>query len=460
MTAFISQFKNGDIFPWERGFTRDVARVAIPVAIQSLFMALLRIVDNLMIGQLGEIELAAVTQANRVTFLFNLTVFGLSGATAAYVAQFWGKRDVRGIRSVMGLALCLSVLAALLFLIPCTFFPQRIMGLLLHDAAALEAAMRYLPVIAFGYLMTAVSQCFSTVLKSTGQAKLPMAASITALLTNTFLNYCLIFGNFGFPRLGVRGGAIATVIATAVELTLVVAGGYIGKFATAARLSELVPRSLAVAKRYLAVAAPVILNEGLWALGIVLYSAVYGRMGTGAVAAVSIFDSVQEISLSTLRGMTQACAVLVGMRIGAGDERGAYRAAKRFLYVAIPSGAFAGLVLLFVSMPIASLFSMSDKVLRDARTIICIAACFAWINQLVTVLVVGIMRAGGDVKASLYLDVGATWLIGVPVVALGGLALGLEIPYVYLLAQFESIAKAALGLVRFRSRKWIHNLVK
>lgn len=460
MRAFIRQFKNGDVFPWERDYTREVANVAVPVIIQSLFMALLHIVDNIMIGRLGETQLAAVTQANRVTFLFNLVIFGLSGGTSTLVAQYWGKRDLQGIRSVMGLSLCLSLVAALLFFIPCVLFPANIMRLFLNDAAAIEAVVQYLPVIAFGYLMIAVAQCFSTVLKFTEQARLPMAGGIISLVINTFLNYCLIYGNFGFPCLGVRGGAIATVTATAVEMLIIILCGYGFRFATAAKPSELIPRSLSFAKKYLSVAMPVILNEGLWALGMVMYSIVYGRMGTGTVAAVSIFNTVEQVALSTMRGLTSACAVLVGKRIGAGEERSAYHTAKRMIYAAVPSGIFGGLVLLLAATPMAGLFNVSDKVLADAKALIRICACVAWMNQLAGLLVVGVLRSGGDVKMSLYLDVGTTWIIGVPMVALGGLVLGLEIPQVFLMAQLESLVKILLGLWRFKSGKWIHNLVR
>jgi Na+-driven multidrug efflux pump len=235
MSIFLKQFRNGEIFPWERSFTREMLNVAVPIAVHSMFMALLHIIDNVMIGQLGEVELAAVTQANRVTFLFQLTLFGLYGGTATFIAQFWGKRDLKGIHATMGLALCASLLLAFCFVIPCVLFPAPLMRLLLGDETAVAVATQYLPIIAVGYLTMSVSECYHTVQKSTEQARLPMLAGIAALVTNTFLNYCFIFGNFGFPRLGARGGALATVIAGFVDLLIVVIGGYALHFATAAR---------------------------------------------------------------------------------------------------------------------------------------------------------------------------------------------------------------------------------
>lgn len=460
MNRFTNSLRNGDIFPWERDFTRETLNVAIPIVIQSMFTALMHIVDNVMIGQLGELELAAVTQANRITFLFQLVIFGLSGGTATLVAQFWGKRDNHGIQQTLGLSLGLSLLASLAFLAPCLLAPGPIMSLLLNDAAAVDIAASYLVVIVFSYVFTALAQCYATVQKSTEQAKLPMAANIVGLGVNTLLNYCLIFGRFGFPRMGARGGAVATVIAVAITLAITVIGGYRMHLATAVRLRALIPRSRAFASKFLSIAMPVIVNEGLWSLGMVMYSVVYGRMGTGVVAAVSIYNTVEQIALSGIRGLTSACAVLVGMRIGAGDEDAAYRAARRMLYAGIPLGLVSGLFLVLVSNPLLLLFNVTPKVAHDALMLIRLSASLMWLNQLGSMLIVGVMRSGGDVRMSLYLDAGTTWLIGVPMVALGGLALGLEIPYVFAMSYLESIVKIIFGLWRFRSRKWIHNLVR
>ncbi|GHU83914.1 hypothetical protein FACS1894196_4570 [Clostridia bacterium] len=138
MRRFFKQFTNGEVLPWERDFTREALRVAIPVTIQALFASLLFIVDNIMIGQLGEVEMAAVTQANRVTFLFHLALFGLTGGTAAFVAQFWGKKDLRGIRAAMGLSLCVSLLLATAFVIPCLLMPRGLLSLLLREEGLLD----------------------------------------------------------------------------------------------------------------------------------------------------------------------------------------------------------------------------------------------------------------------------------------------------------------------------------
>lgn len=461
MKKITSIMSENRLFPWEKPFTKEALNVAVPVVIQSIFSAVLHIVDNVMIGKLGEVELAGVTQANRITFLFQLVMFGLAGGSTTYLAQYWGKRDLRGIRRVMGLNLCFSLAAALLFALPSMLAPRTLMRFLLNDQSAIDSACQYLPMVAFSYIAICITQCFGTVLRSTEQARLPMAGSITALFTNTVLNYCLIYGRLGFPRLGVLGGAIATVAATVLELLIVVIFSYVWKLPSAARIKELVPRSLSFVKQYAMIVLPVMLNEGLWSLGIVMQSAVYGYMGTSAVAAISIFNAVEQIALTTARGLTSAAAVLIGKRIGAGDESGAYHTAQRMIFASILSGVFSGCIILLTTLlPLSSFFTVSAQAMQNAKSLLLISAGCVWIQQLGGLFIVGILRSGGDVRYSLWLDVGTLWLIGLPMAVLGGLLLKLGVPFVYLMAQADSAAKVFIGFRRFWSKKWIRNLVK
>lgn len=451
---------NKKLFHWEPEFTRMVVRLAIPIAIQSLVAALMHIVDNVMIGQLGELEMASVTQANRVTFLFQLTMFGVVGGASVFSAQFWGKKDIAGIRRVLGLALMAAGSIALLFALPGIFMPEQVMGLLLKDKTAAQMGARYLRIVAIGYLFQAVSQVYAAVQKSTEQVRLPMAASIVAIVTNTLLNVVLIFGKLGFPKLGVEGAALATIIGSALELIMVVVGGYLRKMATAARPSELRVPSQEFVRRYFKVALPVMLNEGFWALGILMYSVVYGHMGNDTVAAVSIYNNVEQLAAVVLRGMTHACAVIVGMSIGAEREDEAQLHAGRMLLGSMAFAQITGLIVILCSSPIVAMFNVMPSTAASARQLIQLYGCFIWLGAANTVLIVGIMRAGGDVKFSMWLDAGLVWALGVPLVALGGLVFQWPITYVYLLTQVENLAKVVIGLWRLRSRRWINNLVQ
>ena len=443
----------------EKDFVKTTLRIAIPVMIQSLVAALMHIVDNVMIGQLGEAEIAAVTQANRVSFLFQLCIFGLSGATSVFCAQYWGQKNMKGIRQTMGMSLVICLFISIVFITLCQSMPHAIMSCFLTEENVIQLSMQYLTIVSIGYLCQGISVTLGAVQRSTEQVRLAVLASVIAIVTNTVLNYILIFGNFGAPKLGVRGAAIATVIGCTIETLIIVLGGYMLKLATAAKLKELVPESKAQVLRYIKIATPIICNEMFWSFGVMLYSVVYGRIGTGAVAAVSIFNNVEQLSSVVMRGMTQSCAVLVGKAIGEGKYDNAYGYAKRFMFYGSILAILAGIVLICISGGVVGLFNVSDAVKYSARMMIIFNGCALFVNMLNTLYIVGIFRAGGDAKFSLIVDVGSVWVIGLPLIAITGLVFKWDVQFVYSMTIVENIVKAIVCTYRFRSRKWINNLV-
>lgn len=198
---------NNSVIRWERDFTKSVVRLAWPIMVQSLVTALMHILDNVMIGRLGEAELAGVTQADRVTFLLIVIMFGLISGSSIFTAQFWGTRDLVGIHKMMGLSMVMAASISLVFAIPSLIAPEWIMRLLIRDAAAVAAGATYLRVMSVVFIVQALVMVEESILKSTEHVKLPMVAGIVAILSSTLANYALIFGRFGFPRLGVLGGA-------------------------------------------------------------------------------------------------------------------------------------------------------------------------------------------------------------------------------------------------------------
>lgn len=452
--------KKPGILRWERDFVSAVLRIALPVALQSLVATMMHILDSVMIGRLGEVSIAAVTQANRVTFLFQLTIFGLTGAVSTFCSQYWGKRDMAGIHRTQGLALGVCLLVATVFILPCLIAPEGVMRLFLHEEEAIGLSVRYLRIICFTYLVQGASLVLATVQKSTEQVKLSMFAAILAIGINTLLNYGLIFGRLGMPQLGVEGAAIATLIACGAELIIVAGLGYAMRMSTRARLRDMIPREWQQVKRFFAIALPIVGNELFWSLGITMYSVVYGRMGTTAVAAVSIFNTVEQLSFILIRGITSACAILIGKAIGMGDEDAAKLYSKRFLVAAAVLGQIAGLIMIALSGPIIGLYEVSDAVKQASQTIIFIRGGTIILSALGNVLIVGAFRAGGDAMFSFVVDAGCVWVVGLPLIWLAGIVLGWPIQWVYVMTVVEQAVKVLICGIRFRSGKWINNLVR
>lgn len=455
---------NQSIFRWERDFTKTVVRLALPIMMQALFSALMHILDNLMIGMYGGgqgVELAGVTQANQVTFLMQIVMFGMVSGSAILMSQFWGKRDIGGIRHTMIVAQITAAFVAIAFAVAAIAMPETIMSWLLKsDPAAQAAGVEYLRIIALVYLLDGVLFVQESVLKSTEHVNLPTIAGIVAILTNTLLNWVLIFGHLGFPEMGVRGAALATVIGVALQLAVLMIVSYRRNYANAIKLSEIKLPSRDIVRRYFFTVLPVLLNESLWSLGIVFIRSAYGQMHVDAVAAMSIFGNVEQLAFVTLRGMTTACSILIGKAIGADNPDVAQLMAKRFVIGSMAMAVVTGAMVAVFGGLIVQPFKVTEEAKHAARQIILFYSSLIWLSAACNTLIVGVMRAGGDVIFSGVIDVAFLWAVSVPLVWLAGPGLGWPVQYVYLIAQVELVLKTLLGAQRLKSRKWMHNLVE
>ncbi len=266
----------------DRRFYSSMLKLAVPITIQQLISSSTNLLDVLMIGQLGETSIAALGLSNQIFFLLTLFLFGISSGSAIFTAQYWGKGDMVNMRKVMGIGLTLAFSVALFYTLIALIIPETILGLYTNDQAVIEIGSQYLRIVGFGYIFTAVSLTYMFVLRSTQNVRLPMTITIIALSSNIFLNYCLIFGNFGFPELGVQGAAIGTLIARIFEFILMIYFSYRFKTAAAAKIQEL-RYSFSFFKQVLKTSMPAAINEVIWSLGITTYYAVYARIGTDAV---------------------------------------------------------------------------------------------------------------------------------------------------------------------------------
>lgn len=447
------------IFHWEKDFTGKLFTIALPIALQNLVTASAHIVDGLMVAGLGEAQYAAVTQAGRYSFLFQLFLFGAASGTSIFVSQFWGKKDREGIHKVMSLCLRITLGLALVFFLGALLFPESIMSLFLAEGESRSYAVEYLSWVGLNYLFAGIDIVFSNTLRATGKPAVAMTAGIFSILTNTILNYGLIYGRLGMPALGVKGAAIATVAAAAVSLCINVGYTYRKRQPGAIGRRGLVMPDRRFSLDYIKRVIPVVLNEGLWSLGMTAYATFYGRLGDTAVAAIGVYQNVDQLMTVFVFGVVNATAILIGNRIGEGDREGALLTSRRMLLATECISALTGLTLIVLRGPILSLFdSLSPQAIEYASTILLICGCIMPFRHFNTINIVGILRAGGDTVFSMVLDSGSVWLIGVPSVAIATLVLKLPITGVFMATFVEEVFKGAIGLYRLFSNKWINNL--
>lgn len=442
----------------DREYFSQMLHLAIPIIVQQLMFSLLNMVGVVFVGQKGETAVAAVGLAGQVSFLLNLVHFGIISGSAMFTAQFWGRRDIPNLRRVLGMSLALAVTAALIFLSIAQLAPEAFLRIYSKDPAVIALGIGYMHIFSWSFLITAITSSFAMVMRSTGDVRTPTLIGALSLLINTLLSWLLIFGKFGFPELSINGAAVAALISRIIELTALLTVIYLRKSPVAASLRELTDFDLAFVSRVIRPMLPVILNELFWSLGITTYSAIYGRMGTDAFAAVNIVSSIEQVAFVIFIGISNATSVLVGNRIGAGKEDEAYLYAGRSLGLGAAGGMTMGVILQLIKTPVLSLFNVSPEVIHNASLILNVTSIFLWvrINNMTTV--VGILRAGGDTKFSLFLDGIIIWIVGVPLTALGAFTFHLPVYWVAVCVMSEEVTKWGFGIHRYRSRKWINNL--
>ncbi len=442
----------------DRDYFHEMRALALPIIAQQLMFSLLNMVGVVFVGQKGETAVAAVGLAGQIAFLLNLVHFGIVSGAAMFTAQFWGKRDIPNLRRVLGMCLALALATAVIFLLVAEIAPEAFLGIYSKDPAVIALGIDYMRIFAWSFLMTAVTASFAMVMRSTGDVKTPTFIGSAALALNTLLSYALIFGKFGLPELSINGAAVATVISRLLECAALLAVIYSRKLPVAASPRELLGFDLAFVGRIFRPMLPVILNELFWSLGITAYSAIYGRMSTDAIATMNIVSSIEQVAFVIFIGISNATSVLVGNRIGAGREDEAYLYAGRALGLGAFGGILMGLVLQLLKWPILSLYNVSPEVIRDAGLVMNVTSIFLWVRVNNMTTVVGILRAGGDTRFSLFLDGIIIWIVGVPLTALGAFVLHLPVYWVAVCVMSEEVTKWFLGINRYRSRKWINNL--
>ncbi len=442
----------------DRDYFRQLVHLAAPIALQNLINNSLSMVGSVMIGQLGDAPMAAVALAAQVFFLLNLIIFGIGSGSAMFTAQLWGNKDIPNLRKVLGLCLILGIATAGGFLVLSELFPTQILGIFSTDPQVIALGSIYLRMSAWGFIFFAITAGFSAVLRSIGEVKLPMTVNLAILALNMALSYLLIFGKLGLPPLGIQGAAIAVLVARLAECFVLLVVIYAKKLPVAAGIPELMAFNMKFLGRVFRPVFPVILNELFWSLGISAYSVVYARIGTPSIAAMNIVSTVDNLAFVPFLGLASATAIMTGNSIGAGEAKVAFRNVGRTLGLTAMLALLMGIIVLFVREPVLSLYQVTDEVILNARYALFILSLWMIVRSQNTIIVVGMLRSGGDTRFSLFLDGTIIWILGVPMAVLGGLILHLPVYWVYLFVMSEELTKCILGLRRYFSRKWIHNL--
>ncbi|MGL4821046.1 MAG: MATE family efflux transporter [Bacilli bacterium] len=443
----------------DRTFMRTIFALALPITIQCFITSSLNLIDNLMVGRLGEASIAAVGLANQYMFIFLLCIFGINAGASIFMSQFWGQRNLKQIRTFLGVDLVIGLIAAIIFGAGALFFPEQIMGVLSQDQEVIMLGAEYLQIVAISCIVVAVTQGYSAALRSTGQPRVPMYGSLIGVILNAGLNYVFIFGAFGVPAMGVAGAALATTIARVVEMLFVVGYVYVTKNAVAARLKDLLSFNVATLRTYWVTSWSVILNELVWSIGMSAYAVAYAQIGTNAVATMQIATTLFNMFLVILIGLANAAAIIIGMRIGANEEAVAKKYARYIAETSIVVGVVLGVFLWFSAPALVSFFEVSEQTYADTISVLKVMSLFFVLRSFTLVMIIGVFRGGGDTLYSMLLQSCSIWLYSVPLAFFGASYLELSVVGVFILISTEEFIKTAFMLQRLRGGKWIHNVI-
>lgn len=441
-------------------FFATILTLVIPITLQNLIGSSLNMVDNLMIGRLGENSIAAVGLVNQYFFIFMLCLAGINAGAGIFMSQFWGKDDTLNIRRMLKLDIILSIIASIIFFIPAVIFPKEIMKIFTDNTEVINLGVQYIKIVSITFVLTSITQAFSTTLRCIGIARPPMYGSLIGILINGFLNWVLIFGHFGFPAMGVAGAALATSIARVVEMIFIVISAYKSSDIFSNKDKEVLDLNFDFVKMYFKTSYSVILNELIWSLGMSVYSIIYARIGISEVASMQIANTINNMFMVLSMGMANAAAIIIGNKIGAGDEESAVDHAAKLSILAPVVGIIMGIALWFAAPVVVGLFKINQDTFNMTVGVLRIMAFFSPLRFFNVLMIVGIFRGGGDTTYSMLVQLGTIWLFAIPAGFIAAVYFKMPLEKVFFIITLEEVVRIFFEINRLKSKKWIRNVME
>ena len=452
----------------DKAFYKTILSLAIPIMIQNCITNFVNMLDNVMVGRVGTLQMTGVAVTNQLIFVFNLCIFGAISGAGIFGAQFFGKGDTKGVRHTFRFKVIfcslLCIAGMLIFLFGGNMLINAYLkgeGTAADIAASLKYAREYMLIMLIGLLPYTVAQCYSSTLRETGHAVLPMVAGVVAVVINLALNYILIFGKFGAPMLGVNGAAIATVISRFAELAVVAFWTGLKKkenpFIVGAFRSLYIPKSLV--KDICIKGLPLMVNEALWASGMATLSQCYSVRGLNVVAAHNISQTFFNVFSVAFMAVGVAIGILLGQILGSGQINEAKDASRKLIAFSIFVSVIVSVAYYFTADFIPEIYNTEADVKHIAVWLMKITAltmpldAFAHASYFT-------LRSGGKTTVTFIFDSGFMWVIAVPVIFILSRFTSLSVLYLFGICQGLNILKCIIGYYFVKKGSWIRNIVE
>lgn len=444
----------------DAAFWRDIARLALPIALQNLLSSSFSLVDTLMVGQLGDTPLAAVGMAGQFGWFLSMIIFGMTSALTMFVSQYWGAGDKKSIRKVYGIALMLAVGVSVVFMLAGVVFPRGVVWIFNREPDVLDVGAQYLSIAAFSYPAIALNYVFMGVLRATERVKLPLYTTPVTTLLNAGLDYAFIFGFGAIPAMGARGAAIATVVSAWLSPAITFTVSLIEKNMLIAPGREIFGFDKNFFAEFLRRAVPVVANETLWGAGTLVFNIIFANLGSGNYAAVTIMRTFESIAFVFFVGLGSASSVIVGKSVGAGEIASAVRDSRRFAVLVPAFSAVLGAVIIVFRRQIVGVFDLDGKItaetLGTAVWILSIYAAEMAIRNIPYIVICGIFRPGGETRIGMKYDLLFLWCVSLPATIIAAFVLRVPFPAVFATMYIaEDWLKAFFCIRYFLTDKWL-----
>ena len=468
-SAFVTEKKSfRNKFIGDKAFYRSVLSVAVPVMVQNGISNFVSMLDNIMVGRVGTNQMSGVSIVNQLIFIYFLCIFGGMGGVSIFTAQYYGNKDTEGIRHTfrykIWMALILTGLAAVIF----WFLKEPLIGLYLNGESeakdlqeTLQYGIGYMDIILLSFPAFMVLQIYASTLRSCGETVLPMKAGIAAVLTNLVFNWLLIFGNLGFPELGVNGAAIATVLSRYVEMSIVVIYVHTHKrkcpWAAGLYKKLSVPKELS--KVFMVKGFPLLINECLWSMGMAMLTQCYSLRGLNIIVAFNIANTLNNMLNIVFFAMGDAVSIMVGQLLGAGRLTEAKDKDTKIIFFAVLFSFVTVILLIIIGPFFPNLYNTNAEARAMATSILYVYACFSPVNAF-NHCAYFTLRSGGKTWITFLFDSAYTWIISVPVAFVLSRFTGIPAVGCFAIVSACDLIKSVIGYFMVKSNAWVVNLAR
>lgn len=444
----------------DKKFYRIFLVLCLPIVLQNVISLSVNLTDNLMLGRYAESALSGVTAVNQIQFIYQNLLIGIGDGLVILASQYWGKKDTETIRKVASIAMRTALVLMLVLFIVVSVFPEQVVGLFTKDPAIVAEGVKYLNIVRFTYPFFCVTTILLAVLRSTEVVKIAFYLSISTLCINFCINWCLIYGHFGLPRLGVEGAAIGTLTARIVEFIVMLF--YIAKKEANLhlKLKDFLHLDHSIMGDYFRISLPILFIAAMWGVNTAMQTAILGHLTSSAIAANSMASNLYLIVKTIAVGAASTTNVLIGKAIGQGDMKVVKQYAKTFQVMFVLMGICCGLILFVLTEPVLSLYSFSDESRQMARTflhilgIVMVGMCYQMpVNS-------GIIKGGGATKYAMILDLVSIWCIVIPLSFFMAFYVKASPVVVVWCLNLDQLFKAVPAFIKVNFGHWAYKLTR